>query len=222
MASPPPRRLSLGSFRPRTFEEIIGQPTAITRLRRFLDGARNGLVVPPHMIFHGAPGVGKTSAARVFARETLGDRYDRDFSELNPWDDRSPAAIYRLFEQSRTAPQGGAPFRILHIDEADALTPEAQASLRPALEREESYSVYILSVNDLDRVAKQVQSRCVVLEFKPLGPADMRRTLALALERTPFQLDEATLGAIVERSHGIPREAIKLLLEEGGARHSAA
>ncbi len=220
MASVPPRRLSIGNFRPRTFDEIIGQTTAIARLRKFLDGARNGLVVPPHMIFHGPPGVGKTSAARVFAREALGDRLERDFSEMNPWDDRSPNAIYRLFELSRTPPAGGAPFRIVHIDEAEALTPESQVSLRPALEREESYSVYILSVNELDRLAKPVQSRCVVLEFRPLEPQDMRLALSLALQRTPFQLDDTVLESIVERSQGVPREAIKHLLEEGGARHS--
>lgn len=218
MRSPPARRLSTEDIRPRTLDEIVGQTMVVSRLRRILDGVRNGIVVPPNLLLHGPPGVGKTAAARAFGREALGESFDADFNELKAFDDRSPTAIYRIIEASRNPPAGGGPFRILFVDEVEALVPEAQLSLRPAMEREGGWSVYILSCNELAGLAKALQSRCTLLEFTPVDPPEMRRLLTIALLKTPFRLDATAIEAIVQRANGVPREAVKLLLEEGGAQ----
>jgi replication factor C small subunit len=214
----PPSRLSTEDFRPRSLEEMVGQGAVVARLRRILDGVRNGIVVPPNLLLHGPPGVGKTAAARAFGREALGENYDLNFNELKAFDDRSAEAIYGMIEASRAPPKGGGQFRIIFIDEVEALSPDAQLSLRPAMEREGGWSVYILSCNDLGGLAKALQSRCTLLEFTSVDPTEMRRLLSIALAKTPFRLDPTMVESIVQRSNGIPREAIKLLLEEGGAQ----
>lgn len=218
MAGGPRRRLSIEDFRPSTLEGVLGQPAAIARLRRILAGVRGGTVVPPHLLFHGPPGVGKTAAARAFGREVLGDYFDAEFSELKAFDDRGHSTLPDLIMKTRGPPLDGAPFRILFFDELESLSPEAQSDLRPAMEGDGGWSVFILACNDLHGLGKALLSRLTVLEFGPVAPEEMRRILDVAIAKTPFRLPPAEVDSIIERAGGIPREAIKLLLEEGGAR----
>ncbi len=217
MPEPPRRRLSIEDFRPDTLDGILGQPRAVARLERILAGVRHGTVMPPHMLFHGPPGVGKTAAARAFGRAALGPYYEANFNELKAFDNRDHGVLPEIILKSRGPPPGGAPFRILFFDELESLSPSAQHDLRPAMEGEGGWSVFILACNDLTGISAALLSRLTVLEFPAVAPADVRRILESALARTPFALEPPALDAIVERAGGIPREAIKLLLEEGGA-----
>jgi replication factor C subunit 3/5 len=205
-------------FRPQTLDEVFGQPLAIARLRRILAGVRHGTVVPPHLLLHGPPGTGKTAAARAFGREALGEHFDTDYSELKAFDNRGHQTLPDLIMKTRGPPLDGGPFRILFFDELESLSYEAQSDLRPAMEGDGGWSVFILAANDLTGIAKALQSRCTLLEFTPVGPADMRAVLEHAVAKTPFRLDPGLMDSIIERASGIPREAIKLLLEEGGAQ----
>jgi replication factor C small subunit len=217
----PLQRLSIEDFRPSSLDEVLGQAPAVARLRRILAGVRNGTVVPPHLLRHGPPGIGKTAAARAFGREALAENYEANFSELKAFDDRSHESLPDIIMKSRAPPLGGAPFRILFFDEVEAMTPQAQHDLRPAMEGEGGWTVYILACNDLAGIAKALLSRCTVLEFAPVDSADMRQILSLALAKTPFRFDPSVIESIVQRANGIPREAIKLLLEEVGAQSVA-
>ncbi len=205
-------------FRPRSLEEIVGQPTVMARLLRLAKGVRSGAIVPPTLLLHGPPGIGKTTAARAFAREILGEEYENSFTELKAFDDRSPPRLAEIITHSRTAPKRGVPFRILFFDEIEALSPESLNALRPAVEGEGGTSLYIFACNDLTAVSKALQSRCTLLEFLPVQPDEMRQLLSNAVAMTPFRLEESAIRSIVQRSNGVPREAIKLLLEEGGSQ----
>ncbi len=211
------RRLSLEDFRPESLAGVLGQEAAVARLRRILSGVRNGQVIPPHLLLRGPPGVGKTAAARAFGREALGDQYDASFSELKAFDARGHDELTEIIMRSRGPPPNGAPFRILFFDEVESLSPPALHDLRPGMEGEGGYSVFILACNDSSGLGKALLSRCTVLDFHPVEPADLRRIVEAALARTSYRLPPAAIEAIVEQSAGVPREAIKLLLEELGA-----
>ena len=170
--------------------------------------------MPTHLILHGPPGVGKTTAARAFAREVLADDFENSFHELRSYDDRSVARIRDGIATFATLPPSrSAPFRVVFIDEADELEPKAQSALRPAMEGEGATTVFLLACNDLDRIAKPLQSRCTVLEFSPLTDEEIRQVLRDAVSIAPVSPDPATLESILRRSHGIPREGVKLLIE---------
>jgi DNA polymerase III delta prime subunit len=204
-------------FRPSTLDEIIGQDMVVSRLRRLARGIRSGRIAPPSILMHGPPGIGKTTAARAFGRQVLGEHFANSFTELKSFDDRSVRQLATVFLKFRGAPMRGAPIRILFIDELEALTLEALNALRPAMEGEGGWTVYVLACNDLGLLSKALQSRCMLLEFVPVAPDNMRRIITMALSKTPFQLDDPVIESIVQRANGIPREAIKLLLEEGSA-----
>ncbi len=216
------RRLSIEDFRPVSLDGVLGQEAAVARLRRILAGVRNGHVIPPHLLFRGPPGVGKTAAARAFGREALGDRFDASFSELKAFDARDHRELTEIILRSRGPPPNGAPFRILFFDEVESLSPQALHDLRPGMEGEGGYSVFILACNDSSTLGKALLSRCTVLDFPPVLPADMRRIVDAALGRTTYRLPPPVIDAIVEQAAGVPREAIKLLLEELGALPPAA
>jgi DNA polymerase III delta prime subunit len=205
-------------FRPKLLSGIIGQEKVIARLRSLVEGVRSGRIVPPNLLLHGPPGIGKTTAARAFAREVLGPEFDNSFYQLRSADDRGFAVVQSgIIPLSRLPPKRGAPIRIFFFDEAESLEPPVQGALRSAMEEGSGYTIFILACNDLGAISAPMRSRCTVLEFTPVDPDAMRRLVETAAASAPVLLGSGEVDEIVKGSDGVPREAIKLLVERIGA-----
>ncbi|MBN1167531.1 MAG: replication factor C small subunit [Methanospirillaceae archaeon] len=151
-------------YRPKKLSEIVGQADIIERLMSYVDAGSM-----PHLLFTGNAGVGKTTAAVALAREFFGEDWRMNFRELNASDDRGIDVVRNQVKQfARTSPFGGAAFKILFLDEADALTSDAQSALRRTMETYAMSCRFILSCNYSSKIIDPIQSRCAVYRFRSL------------------------------------------------------
>jgi len=128
-------------YRPQRLDDIVGQAHIVKRLKHY---AETGSM--PHLLFAGPPGVGKTTAALALARELFGESWRHNFLELNASDERGINVIReKVKEFARTKPIGSASFKIIFLDEADALTQDAQQALRRTMEMFSNNVRFILS-----------------------------------------------------------------------------
>ncbi len=156
-------------YRPRVLDQVIGQTAIVAKLKDFVK-MRNF----PSMIFAGPAGVGKTTCAMAMARELYGERINESFLELNASDSRGIDVVRgRVKEFARTISMESNTIKIVFLDEADALTPEAQHALRRTMEKYSAGTRFILSANYSSKIIDPIQSRCVVFRFKPLKEEDM-------------------------------------------------
>ena len=194
-------------YRPRSLKDVVGQKDIVDRLRSYVE-VRN----LPHLMFAGPAGTGKTTCAVALARELYQDMWKGNFNELNASDERGIDVVRgKIKEFARTAPLGGAEFKIIFLDEADALTGDAQAALRRTMEKYSRTCRFILSCNYSSKIIDPIQSRCAVFRFRPLRPEDVRKNLQKIAEMELLDIDEDALDALVHVSQGDMRKAVNSL-----------
>ncbi len=166
-------------YRPKSFDDIKGQDVVVQRVRAFLKN-RN----MPHLLFTGPAGVGKTSMSLVIARELYGDNWRENFLELNASDERGIDVVRSTVKDfARTKAMGDVPFKVIYLDECDALTREAQQALRRTMEMYTNGTRFILSCNYSSKIIDPIQSRCAVFRFRPL-PQESMETIVDGIVKT--------------------------------------
>ena len=194
-------------YRPKTLDMVIGQKPIVKRLKDFVKTRSF-----PSMIFAGPAGIGKTSSAIAFATELYGDEINQAFLELNASDARGIDVIRgKVKEFARTMPLSSGIVKIIFLDEADALTPEAQHALRRTMEKYANATRFILSVNYASKIIEPIQSRCIVFRFKPLKEDEMRTYINRIVEGENLKIDENAIKALIYVSDGDLRKLTNLL-----------
>ena len=117
-------------YRPGKFSEMVGQDEVVKRVQSLT----NTLNIP-HILLAGPAGTGKSTLALVIVKELYGSNWKSNFLELNASDERGINVVREKVKTfARTKSLGNVPFKIIFLDEADALTPEAQQALRRIME----------------------------------------------------------------------------------------
>ena len=194
-------------YRPKNLDEVIGQRHVTERLKAYVETKNM-----PHLLMTGPAGTGKTTCSLAMAREMFGDEWKGNFIELNAYDERGIDVVRgKIKEFARTAPLGNAEFKIIFMDEADALTSDAQAALRRTMEKYSKICRFILSCNYSSKIIDPIQSRCAVFRFKPLSKDDVKGFLMRIVTNENVKIDDEALDALVHVARGDMRRAVNSL-----------
>lgn len=156
-------------YRPSTFEEVKGQAEIVEKIKAFVASQNM-----PHLLFSGPAGVGKTTLSLVIAKQLFGENWRQNTLELNASDERGIDVVrVKVKDFARTRSIGDVPFKLIYLDESDALTKEAQQALRRTMENYTQTCRFILSCNYSSKIIDPIQSRCAVFRFKPLSEGEI-------------------------------------------------
>lgn len=194
-------------FRPKTFAEVKGQQEIVKRVQAFVE-QRN----MPHVLFAGPAGIGKTTLSLVVARSLFGEQWRENFLELNASDERGIDVVrVKVKDFARTKALGDVPFKIIYLDECDALTKEAQQALRRTMENYTHTCRFILSCNYSSKIIDPIQSRCTIFRFKPLAEEDINTIIDTIIQKESLIIDKEAKEALFTVSGGDVRRLENLL-----------
>jgi len=155
-----------GKYEPHSLGGIRGQPRVVASLQAFIRQAQQGRSSAA-FVFIGPTGVGKTAAARALAYDLGCCREDPELSGLHeiPSGKQDGKAVESLLDSLRLRPLLGSGWRVAIINEADCMTPQAEAIWLDGLEHLPPRTVVIFTTNRIGRLTDRLTSRCEVLSF---------------------------------------------------------
>ena len=196
-------------YRPNSFESVVGQ-SAITKT---LENAIQNNQLPQAMLFCGPRGVGKTTCARILAKQINGADESSDFSynifELDAASNNGVDDIRNLIDQVRIPPQTGN-YKVYIIDEVHMLSGQAFNAFLKTLEEPPKYAIFILATTEKHKVIPTILSRCQIYDFKKISSSDIKTHLEFIANKENISFDDESLFLIANKCDGALRDALSI------------
>ena len=217
--------VSARKYRPSSFETLLGQENIARTLKNSI---QRGQLAHAYL-FCGPRGVGKTSAARIFAKtincsnpgpdlEPCGEcescrsfAEGRSYSihELDAASNNSVDDIRALTDKVRIPPQVGR-YSVYIIDEVHMLSQQAFNAFLKTLEEPPAHAIFILATTEKHKILPTILSRCQTYDFNRIGIADMVRNMKAIAEREGVTMSEDAMHIIAQKADGAMRDALTL------------
>ncbi len=199
-------------YRPKKFEEVVGQQAVTNTLKNAVEKGK----LAQALLFTGPRGVGKTTCARILAREinkTEGLSADEDFAfnifELDAASNNSVDDIRNLIDQVRIPPQTGK-YKVYIIDEVHMLSQAAFNAFLKTLEEPPAHAIFILATTEKHKIIPTILSRCQIYDFKRISAFDIKEHLMKIAGKEGIEADEDALFLIAQKADGALRDALSM------------
>ncbi|KAK9828941.1 hypothetical protein WJX72_002938 [[Myrmecia] bisecta] len=194
-------------YRPKSLDDVAAHTEIIDTIRRLVD--ENKL---PHLLLYGPPGTGKTSTILAVARQMYGASIGSMVLELNASDDRGIDVVrQQVVDFASTRTIFSNKFKLVILDECDAMTKDAQFALRRVIEKYTRNTRFCLICNYVSKIIPALQSRCTRFRFPPLDEEHVRSRLQHIVDTEKVQLGEGGMDALIRLGAGDMRRTLNIL-----------
>ncbi|TGZ83028.1 P-loop containing nucleoside triphosphate hydrolase protein [Ascodesmis nigricans] len=204
-------------YRPDTLDDVTGHEDILQTINRFVESNRL-----PHLLFYGPPGTGKTSTILALARKIYGAQNLRQqVLELNASDDRGIEVVreqIKTFASTRQIFGGVAgkgdglgSFKLIILDEADAMTSTAQNALRRIMEKYTANTRFCIIANYTHKLNPALLSRCTRFRFSPLPITALRKRVDHVIEAEGIKITDSARESLLTLSRGDMRRSLNVL-----------
>lgn len=198
-------------YRPNNLDEIKSHEQLIITLKNFIKNKDL-----PHLLFYGPPGTGKTSTILSCAKELYGNNIDLMTLQINVSEERGIEIVRNKilqFVQSKSFifSENNKLFKLVILDEADAMTPDAQAILRRIIEKYTVNARFCLVCNYIKKINLALQSRCTIFRLSPIPDDIIKQKIKEISKKEKLKLDISAIDSIIDKSNGDFRKIINIL-----------
>ena len=217
--------VSARKYRPSSFDAVVGQSALTTTLKNAI--ARGKLAHA--YLFCGPRGVGKTTCARIFAKninclhpspegeacnecescKAFEEQRSYNIHELDAASNNSVEDIRGLIEQVQIPPQVGK-YKVFIIDEVHMLSQAAFNAFLKTLEEPPAHAIFILATTEKHKILPTILSRCQIFDFSRMSVSDMVRHLEYVAKSEGFTTEPEALHVIAEKADGGMRDALSI------------
>lgn len=198
-------------YRPKKLDDIVYQNDVVKMFKKSVE--TNDL---PHLLLYGPPGTGKTSSVLAMAREMFKTKaaFKEGIKELNASEDRGIKIVREkitAFAKFAVNTKNGPPFKIIILDEADAMTVDAQSALRKIIETYSKVTRFCFICNYPNKIIKQIHSRCVSYRYSQIDDGEVFKKLDYINRQENLNLTNDMMEMLVKHCHGDLRKGITML-----------
>lgn len=201
-------------YRPKKLSDVAYQYEVTKMLKQTI---KTGEL--PHLLFYGGSGTGKTSTILAISRELYGPkRVHERVIELNASDERGINIVRKKIITFAKTSVGTAdpdypspPYKIIILDEADAMTVEAQSALRKVMEEYSEITRFCFICNYINKIIEPIVSRCMPFRYKPIADKVMTKSLHHIAKNEKMEYEDKWIDIITNISDGDMRKSILLL-----------